>query len=200
MNEKVRQSWEEFLNPDMLRPRIISASIYIAAFEILKDAIVCCIRDFYSIGFDEAGDLIDPRYESEVLRRNRSQLHASLDWLQEHGAIDEADLVKFDRIKNCRNQLAHNLFSILAAEGMPSDFDSTLQQMVALLHKIELWWITEVEIPTNPDFDEKDVDVAGIVPGRIMGLQWMCDIALGDEKKSRHYYELFKQLSTSSST
>ena len=40
MNSEPRQSWEEFLNPEVTRPRLIAASIYIAGFEALKDAIV----------------------------------------------------------------------------------------------------------------------------------------------------------------
>lgn len=41
--------WEDFLNPDVLRPKLISASIYLAAFELLKDAIIERIEDFLQI-------------------------------------------------------------------------------------------------------------------------------------------------------
>ena len=61
METKVQQTWEDFLNPDVIRPVLISASIYIAGFEALKDAMVERIRDFFCCGFDESGDQIDPR-------------------------------------------------------------------------------------------------------------------------------------------
>ncbi len=61
--------------------------------------------------------------------------------------------------------------------------------MVGLLHKIEVWWIANVEIPTDPDFDGREIDEDGIVSGPIMTIKLLLEIALGDEKKSRYYNE-----------
>ncbi len=193
LDPNVQQSWEEFLNPDVMRPRLISASIYIAGYESLNDAIITRIRDFFWTGFDESGDRIDPTYEADVLSRNRSQLYASLDWLKEMHAIDDADIGALDLVKTCRNLLAHRLFSMLGAEGLPPDFEECFYEMVSLLHKIELWWIREVEIPTNPDFDGQEIHKNQITPGRVMGLQLLCDIALSDEQASRVYFEQFRE-------
>ena len=193
MDTKVQQTWEDFLNPDVIRPVLISASIYIAGFEALKDAIVERIRDFFCHGFDESGDEIDPRYQSEVLSRNRSPVYASLDWLKEMNAIDDADIESFECIKSCRNDLAHRLFSIIGSDFAPPDFARRFQEMATLLRKIEVWWIKEVEIPTNPDFDGQEISDDGIVPGRSIGLQLLCDIALGDETRSRFYFKEFRK-------
>ncbi|GAI47696.1 unnamed protein product, partial [marine sediment metagenome] len=59
------------------------------------------------------------------------------------------------------------------------------------LHKIEKWWILNVEIPTNPDLDGMEIDKEGIVPGQIMTLRLLLDIALGTEKESKFYYNEF---------
>lgn len=193
MDPKFQQSWENFLNPAILRNHLISASIYIASFEALKDAVIGRTRDFFWNGFDQAGDRIDPKYGHDVLSRNKSTVYASLDWLKEMGAISDADIESFNHVKECRNVLAHRLLATLGSEGMPPDFQKRFQEMVALLHKIELWWIREVEIPTNPDFDEQDIDEDGIMPGRVMVIKLLCDIALGDDKSSRFYYEQFKK-------
>lgn len=193
MEPKVRQSWEEFLNPEVTRLRLIAASTYIAGFEVLKDFIVDRTRSFFSTGFDESRDKIDPKYQSDVLARNRSPVYASLAWLKEMQAINGGDVAVFDRVKACRNTLAHRLLSTLSSEGLPPDFDHCFGDMVALLRKIEVWWITKVEIPTNPDFDGREVDEGGIVPGPIMGMQLLMDIALGDEERSRFYYDDFRK-------
>lgn len=194
MDPKVKQSWEEFLNPDVTRPRLIAASLYIAAFEALKDSIVGRIRDFFWVGFDEEGDKTDPKYESDVLARNRSAVYASLDWLKEREAIDADDLPTFERVKRCRNKLAHELLSVVGSSGLPTDFDQCFTDMVALLRKVEVWWIVNVEVPTNPDFDgTEEIDEDGIVPGPIMSMQVLMDIALGDEERSRFYYEEFRK-------
>jgi hypothetical protein len=53
--------------------------------------------------------------------------------------------------------------------------------MEALLRKIEIWWIENVEIPINPDLDGKAIDYEGIVLGLIITLQLLYNIALGSE-------------------
>lgn len=193
MDPNVMRKWEEFLNPEVMRSRLIAASIYIAGFEALKDAIVGRTHDFFCMGFDESGDRIDPQYRSDVLARNTSPVYASLDWLTEMNAIDDADVRAFDSVKACRNTLAHNLFSMLSSQGLPTDFEQCFADMVALLRKIEVWWITNVEIPTNPDYDGSEIDEEGIVPGRLMGMQLLWDIALGDEERSRFYHDEFSK-------
>ncbi len=61
MDPKVSQSWEEFLNPEVLRFRLIASSIYIGGFEALTDSVVERIRNFFWRGFDESGEKTDPR-------------------------------------------------------------------------------------------------------------------------------------------
>lgn len=153
MKKELAEAWERFLNPEVLRAQIICASVYIAAFESLKESIVARIRGFYWIGFDEDGHKTDPGYKTEVLARNRSPVFASLDWLKERNAIDETDVEVFRAVKLCRNVLVHELISLLSEKGLPADFNECFEKMVALHRKIELWWIMEVEIPTNPQFD-----------------------------------------------
>lgn len=190
----MQQSWEDFLNPDVMRPRLISASIFIAGFESLKDSIIGRIRSFFSMGFNADGEIVGPRYETEVLRRNRSPMYASLDWLKENGVISDADIGAFDRIKTCRNRLAHRLLTCVGTEGMPPDFESTFQEMVSLLRKIEVWWIVNVELPTNPDFDQDtEVHESGIIPGPVIGLQLLCDIAFGSPERNRYFYDELKK-------
>jgi hypothetical protein len=113
------------------------------------------------VGFDrKPGDRIDPVYRSDVLARNRSPVYASLDWLKERNAT-------------------------LGSEGLPPDFEQCFSDMVIFLRKIEVWWIANVEIPTNPDYDGSDIVEEAIVPGPIMSMQLLLDIALGDEERSR---------------
>lgn len=195
MDPRVKQSWEEFLNPEVTRHRLIAASTYVAGFESLKDSIVDRIRTFFWMGFDpESGEKIDPKYQTDVLARNRSPVYASLDWLKEQGAINDTDIATFKRVKHCRNTLAHELLSVVTTSGLPADYAQCFADMVALLRKIEVWWIVNVEIPTSPDFDgSEEIDEDGIMPGPIMGMRLLMDIALGDEKESRLYFDQFRE-------
>jgi hypothetical protein len=195
MNPSIKRSWDDFLNPEIMRPRLISASIYIAVFEALKEAIVSRVQDLFFMGSDESGDKTAPEYQSNVLARNKSPVYASLDWLKEMDAIGDADVLVFDRVKARRNMLAHNLLSILIDEGLPDDFAQCFTEMVELFRKIEVWWIMNFEIPINPDFDGSDLDEEEILPGLIMIIQLLLDIGLGDEGQSRSYYNKFRKQS-----
>jgi len=176
-----------------LRPNLILASIYIAAFEILKDSIIERLRDFHVSGFDENGDIVMPEY-NDVLAKDKSPIYASLKWLKESEAITNDDIEKFNKIKECRNRLAHELVKMLA-KGLPEDFAERFHDMIELLDKIEKWWIINVEIPTDPDLAEKidNIDLDGIVPGPIASLKMMLDIALGSNETASYYINRFKK-------
>ena len=195
MDETVRNSWERFLDPDVLRSSLIMASVYIAAFETLKSSIVEQLRDFYVTGFDKSiqkngGWLIDPAYQTRVLARHRSPVYASLDWLKESHAIDDGDLAAFERAKACRNDVTHRINQMLSG-GLPADLADRFAEMIALVDKIGRWWVVNLEIPINPDFDGEEIDEAGIVPGQTMGLRLLMDIALGTEEESQFYIKEF---------
>ena len=80
----------------VLKTRLIAVSIYIAGYQSLREVIIGRIRDFFWHGFNEKGDLIDPKYQSEVLSRNQSPLYASLDWLKSMNVIDDSDIKVFE--------------------------------------------------------------------------------------------------------
>jgi hypothetical protein len=68
----------------------------------------------------------------------------SLGWLRELNAIDDNDLAVFEGLKNARNTIAHEMHQ-LASGSAPSKHVAELPKLVALLRKIEVWWIMNVE-------------------------------------------------------
>ena len=105
----------------------------------------------------EDGEIIGSEYKLKVLSLNNSVLYASLSWLQTRGAINQIDIESFEALKKLRNALAHNLPQ-LVLQGIDFKIQDNFQKLLELLRKIEVWWIVEFEIPTNPDFDGKDID------------------------------------------
>jgi len=190
MDDKIRESWERFLNPESLRGNLILASLYIATFEILKNSIIGRIKDFYSAGFDENGKIIDHRYESEVLTKNRSLVYASLMWLKDSNVINDEDIALFNRVKEFRNAVAHEIARMLS-EGLPSEFPERFSEMGHLLNKIEIWWIINVEITTDPNLFDQGIEESEIIPGPIASLKMMINIALGSEDEAKAYYDEF---------
>jgi hypothetical protein len=186
------ESWKRFLDPDVLRPSLLSATMFITAFELLKDCIVDRVRDFYTLGWGDK-TATSTEYELAVLARDKKRrpLTASLNWLREHHAIDEADLETFTCLAAIRNQLAHELFSVVTGQ-VPSDDDSQFPALISLLRKVEVWWIVNVQIPTNPDYDRQEIDEADITPGALMSLQMLIDVATGKTELLEYWQRLQK--------
>lgn len=172
------EHWERFLDPEVVRPSLFMATMFITVFEILKNSIVDRIRDFYSIAWSEDGNTLSPEYASNVLSRNKSAVHASLSWLLEQEVINEADLAIFEQLKSTRNLLAHRLFDVVTGQAA-STHQEQFTALVELLRKIEVWWVVNVELAINPDFEGQEVDEAGIVPGPILSLQMLFQVASG---------------------
>jgi hypothetical protein len=190
--DNTKNRWEEFLDPDVLRGRLISASIYIAAFEMLRESIIGRIETFFSEGFDENGPIISAEYREKVLSRNLSPLYASLAWLRENNVIDDADLSEFETLKKCRNNLAHELAGVIAG-SVSIAYLEQLPRVAEMLRKIETWWIVNVEIPINPDFEDAEIDEAGILPGPVLSLQMMVQVALGSPEESTRLLNEFRK-------
>lgn len=171
--------WERFLDPEVVRPSLFLATMFITTFEILKNLVVDRIRDFYTNGWDETGPIVGPEYQKEVISLNKSLLYASLAWLREHEVLADEDLETFEQLKKTRNQLAHKLFNVVTGQS-DSEHEAQFPILVELLRKIEVWWVLNFEIPTNPDFDGQEIDEKGIVPGAVLSLQMLIEVASGN--------------------
>lgn len=183
--------WIAFLKPETLKDNLTYTSLYIAIYESFRDYIVTEIKSFYCTGFSD-GELIHSKdYEKKVLKLHKNNLVASLLWLKQQDAIDDNDLKKFENIRSDRNKLAHELLNILF-EGIPTTLAQNLSDLIDLRIKIEKWWVLNIEIPTNSDFDaalevkDEDIHTSSQLLYKII-----FDMLLGDEKSSNFYYEEF---------
>ena len=193
-DDDVTKSWLRLLDPDQLRPRMLAAGLVLAAFETLKDAIVDRIKSFFTHTWSrENGPEIDEEYQKDVLSRNRSPVYASLQWLKEMKAIDDEDLSAFEAIKGARNKLAHELIQFLLQDTDVSEFELYFDLCSALLHKIEAWWIINVDIATDPDLHDKEPVPDQVFSMSQVVLQVMRDVALGNEEESRLLLRMFRE-------
>jgi hypothetical protein len=186
------KSWEKFLHPGTLRTNLIAISLFITAYETFKARVIEKPETFFCDGFDENGLIISNSYQAEVLSKNKNKLYASLLWLKEQGGIEQSDIEEFDAVRVHRNELAHEPLTFLASHSR--DFDiSKFHTLVALLTKIEKWWVSYFELAVNPEMLPDGADPGEIVPGPIWSLQLLLDIALGNEPEEGHYYNAYMQ-------
>lgn len=184
--ETTSERWERFLDPELVKPSLFLATMFITTFEILKNSVIDHLRNFYTNGCNENGPTISPEYQSKVLSRNKSALYASLEWLQESGAIDKKDVEQYEELKKTRNLLAHRLFEVVTGQ-VESKHETLFEELLELLRKIEVWWVVNLEIATNPDFDGQEIDEEGIVPGSILSLQMLIEVASGNTELLEHW-------------
>lgn len=176
---KQEERWGRFLDPDVVRPSLFMATMFITTFEILKNSIVDRIRDFYSIGWSEEGSTVSQEYKAKVLSRDKNPVYASLNWLYENQVVNDDDLEIFKQLKSTRNLVAHQLFDIVTGQAESNHMEQ-FQVLVELLRKIEVWWVVNVELATDPDYADTEIDEDGIVPGVILSLQMLLEVVGGN--------------------
>lgn len=169
---------------------MIATSLFIAAFEMLKNRVIVMPKTFFSNGFDQNGWIVDEQYKRDVLSKSKSPLYASLLWLQEMGAIDDSDIESFDGIRKHRNEVTHELLDFVSNARRNLDIEK-FRDLIALLGKIEQWWSVHIEMAIGSDMASDAVDSSKIIPGSILSLQLMLDIALGKEPEEGYYYNEF---------
>ena len=103
------------------------------------------------------------RYEKEIgVRLNAPDHHAILpcsEWLRRRDVLSDRDIEAIKVVRDHRNQIAHELPSILVHSGVDVDM-ATFRQIQDLLHKVDVYWIR-----TDLQFDPatgREVDIDDI--------------------------------------
>lgn len=179
-------SWERFLHPETLRGNLISFSLFITVFEFFRERVVEMPKEIFSSG-KELSISAKEDYKREVLLldKEKNALTASMLWFKKFEAIDNQDFEDFRCIRKYRNELVHRAINYVIHSGNNLD-ESKFVKLVCLFSKIEKWWIINFEIAIDPGL--KGSDSESIIPGSMMALQVMLDIALGNEKEEGYYY------------
>jgi hypothetical protein len=188
--ERAQRGWAKFLNPEVLRSNLIVASIFLAAYEMLRASVIDRIRSFFSNEFRDGEWIANEDYQTKCLALDKSPLRASLLWLKQMSTIDDADIARVDRIREHRNELAHDLPKFLGT----ADAEVNVQLLVGiyeLVAKIDRWWIREVDMTTDPDFDGREVADEDITSGNMLFIQMMLRIATGED--SGVFWEEFQK-------
>lgn len=189
--------WREFLNPEAVRTKLISAGMFLIAHELLIDTIKRHPLSFFADEWGPSGPKESTAYKKEVRALDPDgkgdALRGSINWLQKLEAINGEDAALIKRVTDSRNTIAHELTSMIGGERS-TDFAEDFEPLMYLVQKIEEWWLLNVELDANPDIDGSDVDENGIITGPTMIMHILGQVALGDEEKSWELYRQFCEL------
>jgi len=171
MNEKSKnlKDWNKFLDSDGVKRSIVKSAFYLLSYEMLKNSVVDKIKDFYIVGFENQEFIYSDEYNNKVASRKiegkQNVFLSSLYWLEENGAITKDDISEIKDIRDFRNTVAHEIDKILVDSDYSIDEKKEIR-IFELIKQIEVWWIKEVEIPTNPDFDGQEINGEEILSGK----------------------------------
>lgn len=167
-HEHFLKSLQKLTDQRMLQTNLVNASLYLTAFEVLKSTIVDQIRDFYSreIGANDKS-VESPEYIAEMRGLHKNRFIASCLWLQQNDVISEVDMEEILLIRDHRNHIAHELVKFLVDVSYEID-KNKLEIIRKLLAKIDRWWVMEVHIPVNADFDNEEIDETQVNSGRMI--------------------------------
>jgi hypothetical protein len=191
-------SWEKFLNPDSLKSILVQCSLFLAGFEILKSSVVDRLRCFYTHEWrrdevtGELKDIVSPSYRQKVTSFHpKDEFHACCLWFQNSGALTDDDVRRVSEIRKHRNYIAHEITKIIHSAGLGVDHQR-VEDMMSLVRKLDLWWLREVELPTNPDVDHIDVDAIRweeTIGGNSLTLGLLLSVFDGDDSYLRNLYK-----------
>ena len=182
-----RDAWAAFLNPEVVRAKLIAAGLFLVAHEMLINSIKRHPLSFFADCWTAKGPAPSKKYSSKVLaldpKGKMDALRGSIAWLRMMDAISENDEQAFRIVNDARNDLAHEMAAMLGG-SKPPEFADHFATLMALVDKIERWWIVNVEIPTNPDFDHQNIEEAGIVSGPAWIMHMLGEVALGNDDEA----------------
>jgi len=195
--KKVRQAWADLLNPDMVRGKFISAGLFLVAHETLIDSIKRHPLGFFADNFTRDGPKPSPEYAREVLaldpKGKADAFRGSVAWLRKCDVIDAKDEALIRKVTDQRNRIAHELSGMMAGQ-VPPDYLDSFGPLVALISKIEKWWIVNVHMDCVSDDLPTDADIEAVMPGVIMSLDMLSQVALGDGDSAWELHRLFENL------
>lgn len=194
---KDRDKFASYLNPELLRKLFASLGIYLIAHDMLVDAVKRRPREYFSSEWtSEKGWAQSPEYVRNVLsldpKGKNDVFRGSIAWFQSLGAINDEDYNKIRRAVETRNRIAHELREIIGG-SVQVPFEEDFPNLIELLLKLERWWILNVEIATDPDFADKDIQAEHVTPGSIMALEMLRCISLGEDDEAWQYYMMFTE-------
>jgi hypothetical protein len=182
---KVPPEYEKFFDPKRLRQNLLFGALYLATFEMLKIIIIGDLIRLFCFGdYDQDGNpLRTDRYRAELVKlgfkQHRDEYRAACLWLKDMEAVDDEEYAKLLEIRAHRNQIAHELPTVL--------LDAKLEVNVELLvkarnfiNKLDRWWFENYEMAINPAYEGQTIEEVEFVSMRMAFVDHIIDIVVQD--------------------
>jgi hypothetical protein len=186
--EEYEQLVLEKLQPGAIRSTLSFAGLYQMTHEMLKQAILDRVRDFYCTGFNEKGltfdessyqgNVIDEARTEGWINSNKQVFAASAAWLVRMDAITTEQAERLQDIYGHRHELTHELASFIVDPDRNLDTQMFVDA-VAILRDIHRFWVS-VERDIGMFEHLGDISLDEVTPLSLMLLQQCIDAYLED--------------------
>jgi len=146
----------ENLTEEELTRNLTYAGFILVEFELLKSMIVNPIKMFYQ-DTTFGKEMPFTSYEEDVSTRHKNQFEACLLYLRDFmEVINSEDVLTIQALRKHRNDLAHNLPSMLSKLNVKDHFP-LLEKIDKALFKLSNYR-TYMEIGSDPEFQNRGID------------------------------------------
>lgn len=187
IKQKVLKDLKKITTSKIQKRNLILASLLLSAFETLKYVLVNRPNGFFRMMVDSRTKQyeVSDEFKKDLLEickelpksEHGNQFLVMSHWFKKHDGLDDPDIEILDEIRLYRNEVAHELLKFLIDSDYDVDIDF-LFKIRKIVEKVDIWWIKEVELPINPDFDGIEVKDSDIQSGNLFILDHLLSIAL----------------------
>lgn len=205
--EKYPKLYDAILgNAENIKTNLIAASLFIMSYECLKSFVSGQFESFFIHGFErnEKDEMINLYSENWLAKKDQQKRYyqslvkkitnekidlkkitlfqAGCAWLHEMQGFTDRDILKIIEATRMRNNLAHELYTHLFDEKLPTIDKKLVESPLNLYFQISNWWIRNVEYSIAPEdyaeFSEDDMLSAATMNAHF--LQIMINKTLGE--------------------
>jgi len=201
-SEKYRKMLKDIykISTPEIKRNLILASLISTAFEIMKYSLIEQPYLFFGIHtYDndlkpvksENQKMVSREFSNELehIRKNLPEkeqgdnLKVMWIWFKNHKVLTNEDIEIIKKIRSYRNEIVHNLLNFL----LDSDYEVDMKylfEIKEIVEKVDVWWLREFTIPTDPEFNNIKIDDAEIKSGRMICLNHLLLIAFELERRA----------------
>lgn len=165
ISDEVIEQAKHLFDPDVVRLKFSMMGLFLVAHEMLVYSVESPLKNFFG-DFTGKKSVLGDDYEKEVIgrapkkaNRNRdsAQWLGSIQWLKDMSVISESDMRTIRKIRDTRNEIAHELPELLLDKETAPLMENLIENFwkaIELITKIDRWWIAEVEMDEPVEKEE----------------------------------------------
>lgn len=156
----------KLLDANEMSLKIKYFSLYVLVYENFTENVIDKVKEIYGVGetpFPNKG-ANENKYHSEIVAAGKKTdcgtgptRIGSFKYFELNGVISTQEYGRIRDLVIMRNKIVHGMSEMLFKE-YPNDFFELFKEMIRIYHKICVWWIKEIDMPTSGNFTPEEID------------------------------------------